>query len=201
VTTGWAQDRSRPPTLSLNDIKKRIAKSTTATAQARNMMKSGCEPIGGLQKEQSAGSNRRSSGPPTCGDRQFSYILPPSAYTGPGQGLWQTMRSLALVLPVLIGSGTAACAEWRYCFRLDEGQRRFYISQAASIQHSLNGLAMAFSRAISVQSGALLSVSCPRADDKTGISALMEHAIRYNRENGNTVVRVNWSPETMTASP
>jgi hypothetical protein len=99
-------------------------------------------------------------------------------------------------LVVLIGIfdvRSALADEWRYCLASSRAQNTTYMSSAFLADESMKGLEVDFGRVLDHVHVQYDSVQCLRGDTRS-ISTIRLQAIRYNRDSGNTVVELDWSP-------
>jgi len=92
-----------------------------------------------------------------------------------------------------------ARAEWRYCFALDPVERRFLVSEPAPASRPMAVLEAEFRRVLSSRGQKIQGVACPRSESRSGIESMINSAAEYNRENGNAVLQVDWSPARLSA--
>ncbi|MFE1598471.1 hypothetical protein [Methylobacterium sp. ID0610] len=98
---------------------------------------------------------------------------------------------LALCLSIL---AAPALADWRYC--LARGPHRtVYVSAPFSSLETLDRLGTAFAQELDRERHAHDPVQCPRAEEAASLRAMRHSALRFNREEGETIVELDWLPE------
>jgi hypothetical protein len=107
----------------------------------------------------------------------------------------------ALAVGVAVVFSTAALADWRYCYASAPDQHRFYMSLPFVQTQPAETIEDAFRRMLDERGIQPRAVVCPRGHDQAEVQERMDHATSYNRQNGNTVVPLDWSPASLTASP
>jgi hypothetical protein len=92
------------------------------------------------------------------------------------------------VVTVLVGyalmnsSLSADNAEWRYCFAPSDATRTIYLSDVFVTTALLDTLEASFKQVLAHSSIAYDTVQCPRARNRTDISASRSHALKFNKE-------------------
>ncbi|GJD47416.1 hypothetical protein OPKNFCMD_0123 [Methylobacterium crusticola] len=109
------------------------------------------------------------------------------------------MRPLLFAAAILAAVQPAA-ADWRYCLARGPG-RTVYLSGTFASLDAMTSLDAAFGRMLDRTNRAHDPVQCPRAADATALRAMRQTAMRFNREDGETVVETNWTPEQEAAVP
>ncbi|GJE02852.1 hypothetical protein [Methylobacterium isbiliense] len=106
-------------------------------------------------------------------------------------------RRPAVLLAVFLAAGlaTPAAADWRYCLARGPAGT-VYLSTPFSSVDAMVSLGEAFGRRLDTEKRAHDPVQCPRAGDAAALRAMREAALRFNRQEGLTVVEVNWAPDT-----
>jgi hypothetical protein len=110
------------------------------------------------------------------------------------------LRTVALGILVVAASATSAAADWRYCYAADRSHHRFYVSAPFPAAQPLEVIEHAFGRMLAERRVAQEGFACPRGGDQSDIRALMGEAVSYNRDIGNTVIPLDWTMESATAS-
>src|SRR4051794_18868223 len=110
-------------------------------------------------------------------------------------------RSGLALLTGLIASTTAARADWRYCYAAAPDQHRFYVSLPFVETLPMAAIEDAFTRMLDERRIERRAAACPRGHTEEDVRDLIAHATSYNRQNGNTVVPLDWSPPNLTALP
>lgn len=110
------------------------------------------------------------------------------------------MRILRLgALAGAVLAATPAVADWRYCLARGSG-RTVYLSAPFSTVAAMPALDAAFAQMLDRTHRAHDPVQCPRAEDAKALLAMRLTALRYNREDGQRVVEVDWTPERESAA-
>ncbi|TNC14184.1 hypothetical protein FF100_08360 [Methylobacterium terricola] len=107
-----------------------------------------------------------------------------------------------LVLGALAGTVLAAApaaADWRYCLARGPA-RTFYLSAPFSTVAAMPSLDAAFARMLDRTHRIHDPVQCPRAEDAKALRAMRQTALRYNRDDGATVVELDWTPDRDAAA-
>ncbi|MFH6781638.1 MULTISPECIES: hypothetical protein [Methylobacterium] len=87
-----------------------------------------------------------------------------------------------------------AAADWRYCLARGPA-RTVYLSAPFSTVAAMPSLDAGFGRMLDRTHRAHDPVQCPRAEDAKALHAMRRTALRYNREDGETVVELDWTPD------
>lgn len=103
------------------------------------------------------------------------------------------MRPLIPALCLLLLAGPAL-ADWRYCLARAP-QRIVYVSAPFSTLDSMDRINAAFAQRLDRDQRVHDPVQCPRAEAATVLRAMRQAALRFNREEGETVVELDWAPE------
>ncbi|TGD99356.1 hypothetical protein [Methylobacterium nonmethylotrophicum] len=106
---------------------------------------------------------------------------------------------LAGILTGALLAATPAAADWRYCLARGPG-RTVYLSAPFSTVAAMPSLDAAFGRMLDRTRRAHDPVQCPRAEDANALRAMRQTALRYNREDGETVVELDWTPDRDAAA-
>ncbi|GJD60975.1 hypothetical protein [Methylobacterium frigidaeris] len=94
---------------------------------------------------------------------------------------------------------TPAVADWRYCLARGP-DRTVYLSAPFSTVAAMPALDAAFGRMLDRTKRPHHPVQCPRADDAASLRAMRLTALRYNRQDGETVVELDWTPDRDAAA-
>lgn len=113
----------------------------------------------------------------------------------------QAVRALLVGVAAVVATATAAQADWRYCYASSSEQHRFYVSSPFVQTQPMEVIEAAFRRMLEERRIESRAAACPRGHDEAEVRARMDHTASYNRQNGNTVVPLDWSPANLTASP
>jgi hypothetical protein len=89
---------------------------------------------------------------------------------------------------------TPAAADWRYCLARGPA-RTVYLSAPFSTVAAMPSLDAAFAAMLDRTRRAHDPVQCPRAGDAAALRAMRLAALRYNRQDGETVVELAWTPD------
>jgi hypothetical protein len=92
-----------------------------------------------------------------------------------------------------------AAADWRYCLARGPA-RTVYLSTPFSTVAAMPSLDAAFGRMLDRTHRVHDPVQCPRAEDAKALLAMRQTALRYNREDGETVVELDWTPDRDAAA-
>jgi hypothetical protein len=96
-----------------------------------------------------------------------------------------------LLLPVL---AAPAAADWRYCLARGP-ERTVYVSVPFSSVDAMDRIGAAFAQDLDREKRAHDPVQCPRAGEAALLRAMRHAALRFNREEGLTIVELDWTPE------
>ena len=111
------------------------------------------------------------------------------------------IRAAALSTVAVLATTTLAHADWSYCYAADPDQHRFYVSSPFVQTQPMEAIEDAFRRMLEEQHIDARAVACPRGHDEEEVQERISYTTSYNRQNGNTVVPLAWSPANLTASP
>ena len=111
------------------------------------------------------------------------------------------VRAAAIGAAAVVVTATAARADWRYCYASAPDQQRLYVSSPFVQTQPMEVIEDAFRRMLEGRRIEPHAVACPRGHDEAEVRDRMDHTASYNRQNGNTVVPLDWSPASLTASP
>ena len=96
-------------------------------------------------------------------------------------------------------AATPAAADWHYCLARAPS-RTVYLSAPFSTVAAMPTLDAAFGRMLDRTHRAHDPVQCPRAEDAAALRAMRHTALRYNRQDGVTVVEIDWTPDRDAAA-
>ncbi len=113
----------------------------------------------------------------------------------------RVIRAAVTGMAAVLATTTAAYAEWRYCFAAAPDQHRFYVSSPFVQTQPMEFIEVAFRRMLEERRIETRAVGCPRGHDEAEVWERMGHATAYNRQSGNSVVPLDWSPANLTAMP
>ncbi|ACA17478.1 conserved hypothetical protein [Methylobacterium sp. 4-46] len=103
------------------------------------------------------------------------------------------MRRSLLALGLLLLTGPAL-ADWRYCLARGP-QQVVYVSLPFTTVDAIDRVGAAFAHALDEERRVHDPVQCPRADGALALRAMRQAALRFNREEGQAVVELDWTPE------
>lgn len=113
------------------------------------------------------------------------------------------MRALTplVALAGLVGSATSAPAkEWRYCYGLVGTSHKFYTSHPFPAAQSAQAIEADFQRYL-VQSGISgAHTGCPLGPDRHALEGRIAYADKYQRDDGNTPVHLDWPADEPVAA-
>jgi hypothetical protein len=106
--------------------------------------------------------------------------------------LFRTSLTKSLVGLALIAASpqTALATDWQYCLAPSHAEHKVYISAAFPMHGALGDADSAFERMLEQARLRHDDVQCPRADDERSILLMLQYAISFNQENGNTIVHL-----------
>jgi len=99
--------------------------------------------------------------------------------------------SLALAT---LAPGAARADEWRFCLAAARAQHKVFLSATFPTAAEMETLQSDFARELDRRGIAHDEVQCPRGRDRDAATEMQFNAIGFNRELGNTVVRLDWRP-------
>lgn len=108
------------------------------------------------------------------------------------------MKAL-LLISVVVGTASAARAEWHFCLAADHPQRRVYITSPFSSNAPSATLDDELEAELRRQNIPHDNVQCPRADEQVDAVAMRQHAMRFNRSFGTEVRDLDWMPDSTVA--
>jgi hypothetical protein len=82
--------------------------------------------------------------------------------------------------------------EWRYCLASSYAERKVYLSTPIPSSAISESAEAAFDRTLKKDNIAHDEVQCPRAPNRPTLLFRQRYAVRWNQENGNTVVTFKW---------
>src|SRR4051812_49763398 len=104
------------------------------------------------------------------------------------------IRAAAISTVAVLATTTLAHADWSYCYAADPDQHRFYVSSPFVQTQPMEAIEAAFRRVLEEQQLDSRAVACPRGSDEAEVRERLNYAASYNRQNGNSVIRLDWSP-------
>jgi hypothetical protein len=87
-------------------------------------------------------------------------------------------------------SQAAMAADWQYCLAPSHAEHKIYMSSTFPVLGVLADADDAFERMLDQAGLRHDDVQCPRADDERSILLMLQYAINFNQENGNTIVHL-----------
>jgi hypothetical protein len=82
--------------------------------------------------------------------------------------------------------------EWRYCLAPSYAERKVYLSTPIPSSAISESAEAAFDRTLKKENIAHDEVQCPRAPNRPTLLFRQRYAVRWNQENGNTIVTFKW---------
>jgi hypothetical protein len=106
------------------------------------------------------------------------------------------MRALLAVLVTAMLSQSAFASDWRYCLAPSHSQHKIYMSPPFPATVSMDDAELQFGRLLSQSGLRFDDVQCPRGRDETAAMTMQQHAITVNRQLGNEIVHLRWTPRS-----
>lgn len=88
----------------------------------------------------------------------------------------------------------ARADDWRFCLAAAHAQHKVFLSGTFQTATEMDALQSDFGSELDRRGIAHEEVQCPRGSDRDGAAEMHLNAIGFNRELGNTVVRLDWRP-------
>jgi hypothetical protein len=104
------------------------------------------------------------------------------------------MRALFALGLMLLLPQAAHAADWRYCLAPSHAEHKVYISPPFRATLPMDDIESRFGKTLSGSGLHFDDVQCPRADGETATLTMQQHAITVNRELGNQVINLRWTP-------
>lgn len=106
------------------------------------------------------------------------------------------MRAIlvAALLAITMLPQQALAADWRYCLAPSHAEHKTYMSLPFPATMSMDDAEAQFGRLLTASGRHFDDVQCPRGDGETAILTMQQHAIAINRELGNEVISLRWTP-------
>jgi hypothetical protein len=104
------------------------------------------------------------------------------------------MKPLLLIVSILIAATRAEASDWLYCLAAAPEEHKVYMSEPFQTDASMTTVSDAFSRLLAglkLQHG---EIQCPRSDSEEPSLLMRDHAIDFNRMNGNEIAKVSGKP-------
>lgn len=90
--------------------------------------------------------------------------------------------------------------EWRYCLAPSYAERKVYVSSPIPSSAISESAEAAFDRTLRKDDIAHDEVQCPRAPNRPTLLFRQRDAVRWNQDNGNTIVTLAWQPDIERAN-
>ena len=105
---------------------------------------------------------------------------------------FQMMVSKILSGVVLIATSPqlALAADWQYCLAPSHAEHKVYMSATFPVRGALGEADSAFEKLLEQARLPHDDVQCPRADDERSIEAMLQYAVSFNKEIGNTIIHI-----------
>ncbi len=100
------------------------------------------------------------------------------------------LANIVFVLALLTALQPTLAADWQYCLAPSHAEHKVYISATFPILGAVGDADSAFERTLDKAGLHHDDVQCPRADDERSIAMMLQYAIRFNQENGNTIIHL-----------
>ena len=85
--------------------------------------------------------------------------------------------------------------EWRYCLAPSFAERKVYLSSPIPSSAISESAEAVFERTLKKENVAHDEVQCPRAPNRPTLLFRQRYAVRWNQDNGTTVVTLPWRPD------
>jgi hypothetical protein len=89
--------------------------------------------------------------------------------------------------------------EWEYCLAPSYAEHKMYLSTPIPSSAISDSADVVFDRTLKKDNIAHDEVQCPRAPNRPTLLFRRRYAIRWNQENGNTIVTFKWQPDVERA--
>jgi hypothetical protein len=89
--------------------------------------------------------------------------------------------------------------EWEYCLAPSYAEHKMYLSTPIPSSAISDSADVTFDRTLKKNNIAHDEVQCPRAPNRPTLLFRRRYAIRWNQENGNTIVTFKWQPDVERA--
>jgi hypothetical protein len=93
---------------------------------------------------------------------------------------------------VALFQAAARTTDWQYCLALSYGEHVAYFSAPFPVSGNVSRSEIAFRAALSDSGSRFDIVQCPRADSQAQIAHMRAHAIDFNQQEGNRILRIGW---------
>ena len=104
------------------------------------------------------------------------------------------MRALLALLLTAMLSRSACAGDWRYCLAPSHSQHKIYMSLPFPATVSMDDAELQFGRLLSQSGLRFDDVQCPRGKNETAAMTMQQHAIAVNRQLGNEIVHLRFTP-------
>jgi hypothetical protein len=99
-----------------------------------------------------------------------------------------------LIGGALIAATPASATDWRYCLASALDEHKVYMSEPFQTDAPMTAVADAFSRLLDRDRLRHGEIQCPRSDSEMLALTMRNHAIDFNRMNGNEIAKVSGKP-------
>ena len=99
-------------------------------------------------------------------------------------------KTLAGFVLIAASSQMALAADWQYCLAPSHAEHKVYMSATFPMRGALANADSEFERMLDEAGLRHDDVQCPRADDERSIILMLQYAISFNQEAGNTIIRL-----------
>ena len=104
------------------------------------------------------------------------------------------MRALLALLVTAMLLQSAFAGDWRYCLAPSHSQHKIYMSPPFPATVSMDNAELQFGALLRRSGLRFDDVQCPRGEDETATMTMQQHAIGVNRQLGNEIVHLRWTP-------
>jgi hypothetical protein len=91
---------------------------------------------------------------------------------------------------MMASSQVALATDWQYCLAPSHAEHKVYITGTFPVRGVLGDADGVFERMLDKAGLRHDDVQCPRADDERSIVMMMQYAISFNQEIGNTIIHL-----------
>jgi hypothetical protein len=102
--------------------------------------------------------------------------------------------ALASLAFAVLAPRAARADDWRFCLATVRAQHKVFLSRTFATSAEMETLQSDFANELDRRGLPHDEVQCPRGTDRDSATEMQLNAIGFNREMGNTVVRVEWRP-------
>ena len=104
------------------------------------------------------------------------------------------MKRLLLIASTLIAATSANAADWRYCLASATDDHKVYMSEPFQTDAPMSTVEEAFARLLARSGLRHGEIQCPRSESEKSALTMRDHAIAFNRTNGNEIAKVSGKP-------